>query len=379
MQALIIAIPLLYTFSNLSSTAAYKMEALCASNFGVHRDVLQFRTLDKKPVCETPTDVVIRVVYTELNPVDLHKLRGSPQQEGQAITNAPFIPGYGGSGVVEEVGKEAPSSLKGNRVAFMADPSRKGSYATYIAVDHRLVAEIPSDRISLKDAATVPLAGCTAYESLFKLGLGKDTVVSDDATFLVVGGAGGVGSWAISLAKAWHSNLKVIATGSSQASKEWCTGRGADQVLSHEEILDTLGGGREGSVSHILCLTEPTPSLFGKLSDLIQPYGTICLVVAGASIKGLDLGFCFFKAANVVMETVFTSIRTNFKSTVPSKEIVEILELLFTETLKAPLSPQQESAEGERDWKGAMEAGGILDILAVGHTRGKLILKIGSD
>lgn len=358
------------------------MEALGADKFGQHNEVLCHQTIDELPTCSS-TDVLIRVAYSELNPVDLQKLKGGPKQAGQAVPNPPFIPGFGGSGIVLDVGSDVPppkqqQSLKGKQVAFLADPSRPGSYATHILVDYRLVAELPSSgKVTLQEAASVPLAGCTAYESLVKLGLGKDVIPSEDTKLLVVGAAGGVGSWAITLARAWHPKLTIIATASSPESQNWCQSRGADQVIFHNEIAERLGGGREGSVSHILCLTEPTPPIFGALADVIQPYGTICLVVAGASIQSLDLGFCFFKAANVVTETVFSSIRTKYRQFVPSLEIAEILELLSSGIIEPPLSPQLTGIS--ENWKDALKKGGLLDILSGGHTRGKLNMKVGSD
>ena len=359
----------------LFSLSLEEMDVLGAEKFGSHRDVLKKQTVSPIEQVEEH-QVFIRVAYSELNPVDLQKLRGSPKQADQPVPSPPFVPGYGGSGIVEAVGEKAPSILKGKRVAFLADPSRRGSYATHIAVDHRLVAEIPSEKLSLRDAASVPLAGCTAYESLVKLGLQESADISDQA-LLVIGGGGGVGTWAISLARAWHPKLKIVATASSEQSKAWCLQRGADQVVGHDDFVEKLGGGRQGSVSHILCLTEPTPAIFGGMAEVIQSYGTICLVVAGASIQNIDLGFCFFKAANVVLETVFSSIRTNYKSIVPSSEIASILNLLATEAIKAPLSPQLEGLA--ESWDNALAEGGLLDALASGHVCGKLVMQIGNQ
>ena len=90
-----------------------------------------------------------------------------------------------------------------------------GSYAEYVSVDYRQVARLPStgrqeevgnDDGLLKAAASLPLSGCTAYESLAKVGLLR-SVMADDGevgrpkSLLIVGGAGGVGSWATLLAR----------------------------------------------------------------------------------------------------------------------------------------------------------------------------------
>jgi len=352
------------------------MRVLGATHFGDHKDALSFSTAAIPPwEALGPTDALIRVSYSEVNPVDRQKLSGGPRKS-LAVPNPPFVPGYGGSGVVETVGRDVPASLLGRRVAFLGDPNRSGSYATHVAVDYRCVFMIP-EGVSLRDAATVPLAGCTAYESLVKLGLGPNhSVESVGKSLLIVGGAGGVGTWATLLTRAWHPQVKIISTVSSEDSREWCETQGATQTLGHNDI-ESLGGGQQGSVDYILCLTEPTPSIFKALSEVIRPYGCICLVKAGVSIESLNLGFCFFKSASVMTETVFSSIRTEFRYIEPRKEIADIFELLSSQKIKAPLSPQL--ANLNENWETALHVGGVLDALATGHTQGKLVLQIVSD
>jgi len=308
--------------------------------------------------------------------------------------------------MVEAVGSNLRSASDdcwavGQKMAFLGDPSRPGAFAMHVAVDHRLVARIP-DAVLLRDAATVPLAGCTSFESLQKLGLlrlspgeHEDGVAGAPPprpkTLLVVGGAGGLGSWAISLARQQQQqqqSLTIVATASSDASRQWCQERlGADRVIAHEAIHSQL---EKSSVDCILCLTEPTPSLWEDLSEVVRPYGTICLTVAGPSIQSLDLGFLFFKAVTITCETVFSSIRTKFEHTQPSTEMAYLLQMLASGAIQAPLSPQLATLVGADNWKQCLsfpsptkekgsECGGILDQLATGHTIGKLVMKIGGD
>jgi len=360
----------------LQNTLGFDMEILGAHQFGSHQKVLEFDSLDTLPECR-PDDVLIRVVFAEVNPVDLKKLQGGPK-EGQAIPDGPLVVGYGGSGIVQAVGSNIQKDWIEKRVAFLCDPTRPGSYATHVVVDKRLVAPVPF-QLSLKEAATIPLAGCTSYESLLKLGLGNDTPLrGKDPTLLVVGGAGGVGSWAIQLARVLYPNLKIIATASSEPSGQWCLKMGANQVIHHDDITLQLQGGQKGSVDYILCLTEPTPALFSALTGVIRPYGSICLTVSGESIKILDLGFLFYKAATVTTETVFSSIRTNFEYIRPSVEIDDLLQhVAASSAIKAPLSPQLATLAGADDWKKCLQEGGILDNLASGHAIGKLVMRIG--
>lgn len=363
------------------------MEALAANHFGLHSKVLQRTTLDQSLLSSTlgPHDVLLQVMCSDLNPVDLQKLQGpankDPASSPLPVPNPPLIPGYGGSGIIQQIGDNVPSEtdlVVGLRVAFLGDAGRNwGSYATHVVVDYRCVASIPAN-VDIREAATVPLAGCTAYEALVKLGLSSSNKITTGCSLLIVGGAGGVGSWATRLARAWHPSLNIIVTASSPESQTWCRqGNGANQVIGgHDQILQHLAGGREGSVDFILCLTEPIPTLFDALAQVIRPYGTICLVVAGDAIRSLDLSFCFFKAVTVTTETVFSSIRTNFVKCQPAKAMTDMLGLLSTRQIQAPLSPLL--ADLNEDWATALEPGGLLDVLKSGHVRGKLVMRIGS-
>jgi NADPH2:quinone reductase len=360
------------------------MEALGAVKHGDYKE-LEFLTLPR-PKVTADTDVLIEIAYTDTNPVDLQKLLGN-KGSGQPITNntnEPFVPGFGGSGTVLETGKDAPVEWIGQRVCFIADPTRRGSYATHIVVDYRCVALVPSSGVSLRDAASIPVAGLTAFESLHKVGLAAVTNVDREISsnvveksLLIIGGAGGVGSWTISLARAWHPKLKIIATASMDMQHDWCRSLGADEVIKHDEIKRLPGGGQNGCVDAIICLTEPTPDLIGACAEVIRPYGSMCLVVSGKSIQSLDMSFFFFKSATMSTQTVFSSIRTKFQHIIPAKELSVILELLCSERLKAPISPDLESGEVKETFKDALSETGVLHSLTnTSGRRGKYVMKV---
>jgi NADPH2:quinone reductase len=393
------------------------MEALGATQHGDY-GVLGWMTLQQPTLSSNndsssvSTDVLIEVAYSDINPVDLQRLQ-SNKPSGTPIINGndtPFIPGFGGSGTVLEVGSQAPAHWKGKQVCFLSDPSRQGSYATHILVDYRCVALLPPGGVELREAASIPIAGLTAFECLAKVGFlaaekriqngkmetvglistdgsssdqkGTTTAASQKKTLLVIGGAGGVGSWIITLARAWHPNLTIVATASTAEQQEWCQSNlGANQVFKHEEIRDKLSGGREGSVDAIICLAEPTPVLFGACTEVIKPYGRICLVVAGKSIQSLDLSFLFFKCATVSLETVFSSIRTNFQHIVPSDELAVILQLLSKQTIRAPISPDLESGKMSERFQDALQENGVLCAQSRQSSGrcGKYVMKIQAD
>jgi NADPH:quinone reductase len=350
------------------------MEVLGAVRHGGYKESLKFLR-QQLPEFSSENDLLIEIAYADMNPVDLQKLQGN-KGPGHPVANGAFIPGFGGSGIVMDTGRLVPLEWKGQRVCFLGDPSRQGSYATHILVDHRCVTVLPSG-VSLRDAASIPVAGLTALESLRKVGLTLNRGDTTKQTLLTVGGAGGVGSWTIALARAYHPALKIIATASTKEQQDWCLSLGADEVLRHDEIETQLPGGGAGSVDAIICLAEPTPHLFGACAQVIRPYGSICLVVAGKSIQSLDMSFCFFKCATVTTETVFSSIRTKFQHIVPAEELRVVLDLLAEGKLKAPLSPDLISGDVQEAFKEALSETGVLQALAqTTGRRGKIVMKI---
>lgn len=381
------------------------MQALGAQERGEWRSVLQLQTL-KRPV-PGPTECLVRVAFADVNPVDLHKLQGQNNKKGQQAVQKKdplptiLVPGYAGSGIIVERGGEASSSSSlvptdfalNARVAFLVNPTtQNGAYAELCVVDFRAMALVP-DTVTLQAAGIVPLAGCTAYESLVKLGLGPRANVSSwptDSTnnkpkILIVGAAGGVGSWAILLLQAWHGNaLEIICTASLQEAKAWCqqldTVRSV-QCIGHDEIA-SLGGGPKGSVDFILCLTEPRAPIFDALVEVIKPRGCLCLVGSGPALQSLNVGFLFFKSCTLQMETVFCSFRSNFAHICPGEEIAQILALLASGAIAAaPFSPTLSKVEKEQgDWTTMpAQENSVLDMIATGHTQGKLFIKIAKD
>ena len=309
--------------------------------------------------------------------------------DGTAVPDhrSPFIVGFGGCGVVVAVGDttdDTMNHLLNQRVAFLADPSKDGSYAEYVVCDRRIVTPLPMDgpvKIQSFEAACIPVAGLTALESLEKVGIqihkepSPEVSKGKDKRLLIVGGAGGVGSWAAQLARATHPQLEIIGTASTPESAAWCEEMGCDRTIRHDEV-EKLGGGRDGSCDHIICLAEPTAELFASLAEVLRPYGTIVLVVAGEGIKTLDLSFVFFKCGTVATQTVFSSIRDGYRLD-QAEEMTTILDLMRQGRVKAPISKNWDDERS--DWTIASKEGGFINIVGNGHSRGKLVMKIARD
>ena len=180
-------------------------------------------------------DLLVRVKAVSINPVDV-KVR-----TGAGVQQDPKILGWDAAGIVESVGENVSGFVPGDEVYYAGDLTRPGSNAEYQTVDYRIVAKKPAS-LGFTEAAAIPLTAITAWETLFDhMGLTKDT----SGNLLVIGGAGGVGSMVIQLAKA-RTSLRVIASASRRESVEWCKKLGADDIVDHSKDLgqqvQDLGG-----------------------------------------------------------------------------------------------------------------------------------------
>src|SRR5262249_33996520 len=151
-----------------------------------------------RPVCGEG-ELLVRVYASGVNPVDW-KIRPG----GARVLRLPYIPGYDISGVVEQIGPKVSAFKPGDEVFGMMDLRRGGAYAEYAVIRESEVAAKPK-KISHNDAASVPLVALTAWQALFDA-----AKLSSGQTVLIHGGAGGVGSMAVQLAK-WK-RAHVVAT-----------------------------------------------------------------------------------------------------------------------------------------------------------------------
>ena len=185
-----------------------------------------------KPTPE-PNEVLIRVEYTSINPVDWKIREG--YLSNMLPHSLPVIPGWDVAGTVEAVGADVQTLLPGQRVlAYARKPVvQGGSYAEYITVAETAAAVIPSN-VSSSDAASIPLVGLTAWQSLNDVGRlsGTDTV-------LINGGAGGVGSFAIQFAKL--AGARVVTTASPR-NHDYVTQLGADVAVDYNapDVVEQL-------------------------------------------------------------------------------------------------------------------------------------------
>ena len=187
-----------------------------------------------------PAEVVIDVVAASVNGADWKVRVGQYKQ-----SKLPFALGRDFSGVISAIGEGVADLKVGDAVFGVCDAGQEGAYAEKIAVKAAIVAKKP-DGLSHVNAAALALTGLTAMSAI------EDTLkLQPGETILIHGGAGGVASFAIQLAK--HIGAHIITTASA-ANHEYVRGLGADEIIDYnardftqivsncDAVFDTVGG-----------------------------------------------------------------------------------------------------------------------------------------
>jgi zinc-binding alcohol dehydrogenase family protein len=248
----------------------------------------------------TPTghDLLVRIKAIAVNPVDC-KVR-APKDK---VESTPRVLGWDAAGVVVAVGSEASLFHAGDHVFYAGDVTRPGCNAELQLVDERLVGAMPTT-LTFEESAALPLTALTAYEALFvRLCVPKSPSAPSSQTLLIIGGAGGVGSIAIQLAKQ-VAQLTVIATASRPQSVDWCRRQGADHVVNHhQDLVQQVRSLGYEFVDHVLILND-TDGHFPAAAELVAPQGKICSIVENNRSIGIDK--LRSKSAQFLWEFMFT-------------------------------------------------------------------------
>jgi NADPH2:quinone reductase len=237
-----------------------------------------------------PGQLLVRVVASGTNPVDA-KLR---QDGSWAGLQPPVVLGYDASGEVEEVGPGVTGFARGDAVYYTPEihGNPLGTYAEWNVVAASIVAPRPA-RLSHVEAAALPLAAGTAYEAIV-----RRLAVRPGETVLIHGGAGGVGSFAVQIARA--AGARVIATAGA-ANQELLRKLGADVCVDYgkedparialretggagvDAVFSTVGG---DTVIHSLPATRP----FGRLATILGFRGDLTVAyVRNLTVHGVFL------------------------------------------------------------------------------------------
>jgi zinc-binding alcohol dehydrogenase family protein len=239
-------------------------------------------------------DLLVEVRAVSVNPVDCKvRLRTDP-------AGTPKVLGYDAAGVVRAAGPGAVLFRPGDAVFYAGDITRPGTNAALHLVDERIVGPKPAS-LSFAEAAAVPLTAITAWEALFdRLRVPRCGTRRDDA-ILILGGAGGVGSIAVQLARQL-TGLRVVATAGRPASADWARSMGAHDVVDHAGDLPAQLRALGSPVPYVFATTH-TDRHWPAICDLLTPQGAVCLIDDPAAAP--DIRLLKGKAASVHWELMF--------------------------------------------------------------------------
>jgi NADPH2:quinone reductase len=294
-------------------------------------------------------DLLVAVEAISVNPVDTKIRGGTPLR----------VLGFDAVGTVKSIGSDVTLFRPGDRVFYAGSVQRPGSNAELQLVDERIVGPAPKS-LSAAEAAALPLTAITAWEMLFdRLDVNRP-VPKDNRTLLVIGGAGGVGSIAIQIAKR-VAGMTVIATASRPETAAWARAMGADYVVDHSKPLapevKALGLGEPGFVFS----TTQTAKHFADILDLIAPQGRLGVISGiGDTTRPDPLGG---KSITLCYELMFT--RFNFQTADMVEQhrlLMEVSRLVDAGTLRTTMGQHfgKITAENLRRAHALLESGSAI-------------------
>jgi NADPH:quinone reductase len=241
-------------------------------------------------------DLLVKVEAVSVNPVDVKTRMRAAGAEGK-----PKILGYDGAGTVAEAGPDCRLFKPGDTVFYAGSNIRQGTNQEYHLVDERIVGTMPRT-LSFAQAAALPLTSITAWEMLFdRLGIriGKPPAAG---AILIVGGAGGVGSIAIQLARRL-TGLTVVTTASRPETRQWCLDLGAHHVIDHRQpMAEQMAALGIRQADYIFGVTNSEDHL-AQIIAIIAPQGKFGLIDNPAKLDALPFKN---KAVSVHWESMFT-------------------------------------------------------------------------
>jgi len=334
----VVAILSLTTIGHVFSHSAHAdekpmMKAVVAHEYGAP-EVLKFEEVPRPEPKEN--EALVRVIASSVNPADPLTLSGKYAREFG--THLPLIPGYDIAGVVEKTGANVTKLKVGE--AIYGYPTFGGGWAEYVLVTEGEVAAKPKS-LNFVEAAAVPLGALTAWQALVDV-----AKLQPGQTILIHGGSGGVGSFAVQIAKARRA--RVIATAST-ANQDLLKQLGADVAIDYTKTKF------EDVAKDVDAVLDPV----GK-ETLARSYG---VVKKGGIVMSLV-------ARPDPAELEKHGIRGAAISVHPDDEdLTEIAHLIDAGKIKPIVTqvlPLSEASSAQRQ-------------AATHHTRGKVVLRIADD
>jgi len=326
------------------------MRAMVIDGFGAAENL---RPAELPMPAPGPGEVLIKVAYAGVNPADWKCREGWLARYFQY--RFPFVLGFDLAGLVVKRGEGANGCAPGDRVVAYSRQGMGewGSYAEYVVATADAVAQLPAG-VRLAEAAALPTAGITAFEGLFESGR-----VGSGQKVLVHGGAGGVGSYAIQLAR--HAGAAVAAT-CSPRNHDYVRGLGAELAIDY----------RAGRIAEDAAAWAPQG--FDLVLDAVGQ-GSLPQAVELVRAGGVLAPIATLIADEVPHDTARAQQRgVRIVPTISSYErsgaqLRRLVALYGEGALRAPalsVLPLEQAAEAQR-------------LVQNGHVRGKLVLEVAGE
>ena len=296
-------------------------------------------------------DLLVKVEAISVNPVDYKQRKAA---------TASKVLGWDAAGIVEAIGPQTELFKPGDQVYYAGDVTRPGCNSEFHLVDERIVGRKPK-KLDFAQAAAMPLTSITAWEAFY-----DRMHVVQGKSMLIIGGAGGVGSIGIQLAKS--SNLKVIATASRPETTAWVKNLGADHAIDHrKEMRPQLEALGLKQVDYIANFSGELDAYWNAMADLIAPQGAMVAIVGNQ--KPLPMDVVRSKSVTMCWELMFTRPRFQTPDMIEQHRLLnQVAERLDAGKLKCTLKETLSPISGANLRKAheRLESGTMI---------GKLVLK----
>lgn len=325
------------------------MKAISYEEYGPPLKVLSFEEKPKPSIGDD--ELLIAVEAASVNPADWHVVRGDPFIARLAFgLRAPKkkIPGADIAGVVEETGANVTDYKKGDAIYGDVFDSGLGAFAHYVSTTEKHVQPKPAN-LSFIEAAAVPLAATTALQ-----GLRDHGEIKPDDTVLIIGASGGVGTFAVQLAKEFGAEVTGVC---STQNLELVTSLGADHAIDYTQENFTDHTDRYDLVFHLGGIHT-----LADYRKVLKPKGR--LVLAGGESKGHIIGPVgrIIKAA--FLSPFVSQKLTSFTAKHKNKDLAYLTELIEAGKLK-PIVSKTYALQDTPEAIAAVEEGHIVGKVAI--------------
>lgn len=350
------------------------MRAIYVTNFAERDNLVCVDDAPEPQLDPHSSDLLVKVLACALNPGDCRLMNGSVSLVMKP-EKFPYIPGIDVCGVIEAMGDKcaaAYSNFKvGDRVVASLEPFTHGSFAEYVVFDAKLAAFAPpASMCSALDAASLPVAGCTAVQAI------KDAQIGPGSRVLVIGGSGGVGTLVIQLAKL--KGASFVATTSTNA--ELVRSLGADLAIDYRDVnwWDVLRTGKtEALLDVVIDCVGDDASWRHCDGHVLHKKGKYIAVVDSPDTEVRTIGNLLSFLGSMLWRS-FNPFTTSYKmvSSFPKgKQVQELVDLVSEspDKLHAVLDPSSPYAFTLADVVRAVE-------LQTSHrAKGKLVFQISHE